>query len=76
MKEVSISEFRSKCFEFLDQVQNTVRPIRITRFGKPVAEIVPASSSRRWLGTMKGTARILGDIVGPTTSEDDWDAFR
>ena len=40
MKEV-ISEFRSKCLAMLRQVQNTKRPIRITKFGKPLAEIVP-----------------------------------
>ena len=79
MKEVAISEFKAKCLGMLEQVRKTRRPIRITRFGEPVAEIVPPSPQKRpanWLGCMAGTGRIVGDIVGPTGSEDDWEASR
>ena len=79
MKEVAISEFKAKCLGILEQVRKTRTPIRITRFGVPVAEIVPPSPGKRpanWLGCMAGTARIIGDIVGPTGSEDDWEASR
>jgi prevent-host-death family protein len=79
MKEVAISEFKAKCLGMLEQVRKTRKPIRITRFGKPVAEIVPPFPGKRpsnWLGCMAGTARTVGDIVGPTGSEDDWDASR
>jgi hypothetical protein len=44
-----------------------------------VAEVVPPSPAKpagRKLGTLEGTAEILGDIVGPTGSLDDWDAWR
>ena len=41
MKEVAISEFKAKCLALLQQVQKTKKPLRVTRFGKPVAEIVP-----------------------------------
>jgi len=76
VKEVSISEFRAKCYGLLEQVRKTRKPIRVTRFGKPVAEIMPSSRKKRpanWLGRMAGTARIVGDIVGPTGSDDDWE---
>jgi prevent-host-death family protein len=43
MKEVAISEFKAKCLGILEQVRKTRKPIRITRFGEPVAEIVPPS---------------------------------
>ena len=79
MKEVPISEFKANCGSILDQVRKTRRPIRITRFGKSIAEIVPpppAKRARRLLGSMAGTAEIIGDIVGPTGSLDDWDAFK
>jgi antitoxin (DNA-binding transcriptional repressor) of toxin-antitoxin stability system len=47
----------------------------VTRFGKPVAEVVPARAAKRksWLGCMKGTAEITGDIVGPIGSFDGWE---
>lgn len=41
MEEIAISEFKAKCLAILEQVRLTKTPIRVTRFGKPVAEIVP-----------------------------------
>jgi prevent-host-death family protein len=79
MKEVAISVFKAKCLGILEEVRKTRKPIRVTRFGKPVAEVVPPTPAQgkvRQLGFMAGTAEILGDIVGPIGSEDDWDANR
>ncbi len=79
MKEVAISEFKAKCLGILEEVRKTRKPIRVTRFGEPVAEVVPPTPKPRrksWLGSMAGSAEIVGDIVGPTGSFDDWDAFR
>jgi len=78
MKEIAISEFRAKCTAVLLRVQKTKKPIRITRFGKVVAEITPADSltNRDWIGSLKGKARILGDIVSPANDADDWEVLR
>jgi prevent-host-death family protein len=79
MKEVAVSEFKAKCLGLIEEVRKTRRPIRLTKFGEPVAELIPTSSEKtsgRRLGSGAGTAEILGDIVGPTGSLDDWDAWR
>ncbi len=79
MKEVAISEFKAKCLGMIEEVRKTRKPIRLTRFGKPVAEVVPTTPEehpKSWLGCMAGTAEILGDIVGPTGSLEDWEAGR
>lgn len=76
MKEIGISEFRVKCSAILEQVRKTRQPIRVTRHGKPLVEIMPPSTEKRKLGAMVGTGLILGDIVGPTGSLDDWEAWR
>jgi prevent-host-death family protein len=78
MKEVAISEFKAKCLSLLEQVQKTKKPIRITRFGKPVAEVVPTSPASRsdWMGSMKDRIEILGDIVSPANEESDWEVLR
>jgi prevent-host-death family protein len=79
MKEVAISEFKAKCLGMLEEVRKTRKPIRVTRFGKPVAEIVPPAPPKRgksWLGCMAGSAEIVGDIVGPIGSFDDWNASK
>ena len=49
MKEVAISEFKAKCLGILEEVRKTRKPIRVTRFGKPVAEVVPAYSGKALL---------------------------
>jgi prevent-host-death family protein len=69
MQEVPISRFKAKCLALLEQVRKTRKPIRITRHGKPVAEVVPPSPAqrrRKFLGTAADSFDILdNDIVGP-----------
>ena len=79
MKEMAISEFKAKCLAVLEQVRATKKPIRITRFGKPVAEVVPPTAVEdrtAWIGSMKGTFEILGDIVSPANEDDEWEVLR
>jgi prevent-host-death family protein len=78
MKEIAISEFKAKCLALLEQVQKTKKPIRVTRFGKPIAEVVPTSpvSQSDWMGSMKDRIEILGDIVSPANDESDWEVLR
>ncbi len=79
MNEVSISEFKAKCLALLEQVRKTKQPLRVVRHGKPVAEIVPPTENvdrMEWIGSMQGSAVILGDIISPATDEDDWEVLR
>jgi prevent-host-death family protein len=75
---VAISEFKAKCLALVAQVEKTKHPIRITRFGKPVAEVIPPSAQapENWIGSMKDKIEILGDIVSPANDEGDWEALR
>jgi prevent-host-death family protein len=79
MEQIAISEFKAKCLAVLERVRKTRKPIRVTRFGKAVAEVVPPSPSEEpaeWLGSMAGSFEILGDIVSPVIEESDWEAAR
>jgi prevent-host-death family protein len=79
MKEVAISEFKAKCLSMLEEVQKTKRPIRVTRFGKAIAEVVPAtpaSSKADWFGSMASSLIIKGDIVSPIIDLDEIEALR
>ncbi len=79
MEKIAISKFKATCLAVLEGVRRTRKPILVTRFGKPVAEIVPPPAPprpKRWLGCMKGTAQIQGDIVSPIVDEQDWEALR
>ena len=77
MDEIAISKFKAKCLAILERVRRTNEPILVTRFGKPVAEIVPPSSKKlppRRLGTLAGSVVIHGDIVSPIGDINDWEA--
>ena len=79
MDTMAISKFKATCLAALERVRKTGRPLRVTRFGKPVAEIrppTPAPAARNWLGARRATGKILGDIVAPTGELVDWEANR
>ncbi len=79
MEEIAISKFKATCLAVLERVRKTGKVVVVTRFGEPVAEVVPPHASRktkRWLGSRAGTGQIIGDIVSPASAEDDWDALR
>ena len=79
MEEIAISKFKATCLAVLERVRKTGKAVLVTRFGKPVAEVVPPRASKKpkhWVGSLAGTGQILGDIVSPASDEDDWEALR
>ena len=79
MERMAISKFKATCLAVLERVRRTGKRIQITRFGEPVAEVVPPSPPPRpknWIGSMSSTARVAGDIVSPATEEGDWEVLR
>ena len=74
---MAISQFKAQCLSVLERVRRTGRPLLVTRFGKPVAQVDPPPQGDRakLFGSMKGTGTIIGDIVSPLGT-DDWDVFR
>jgi prevent-host-death family protein len=79
MEEIAISKFKATCLKVIARVGKTHKPIRITRFGKPVAELIPPSTPpkpKRWLGAMRDTGEITGDIISPATDPEDWEVLR
>ena len=79
MEEIAVSKFKTTCLSVIERVRRTRKPIRLTRFGKPVAEVIPPSTAARsasWIGSMEGTGEILGDIVSPATDPEEWDVLR
>jgi prevent-host-death family protein len=78
METISVSQFKATCLAVLQRVKRTGKPVLITRFGEPVAEVVPPSpqaSKADWIGGMQGRAQVLGDIVSPALEPDSWKAL-
>jgi prevent-host-death family protein len=79
MDSIAISKFKATCLSVLERVRKTGRPIRVTRFGEPIAEVVPPTrieKPKRQLGTLRGTLRIVGDIVSPAADKNEWEVLR
>lgn len=78
METIPVSKFKATCLALLERVRKTGETIIVTKRGVPIAHVVPppdpVTDRKRGWGSMKGRIKILGDIVGPTSSEDEWDA--
>lgn len=76
MDTISVSKFKATCLAELERVRKTGQPLLITKRGVPLAQVVPPPPEpppKSWFGAMKGTVKILGDIVEPV-GDDDWEA--
>jgi prevent-host-death family protein len=79
VEQIAITKFKATCLSVLERVRKTRKPVLVTRFGVPVAKVVPPSAPERpagWLGAMAGTGRIEEDIVAPATEEKGWEVLR
>ena len=79
MEEMPISKFKATCLATLERVRRTGRPLRVTRFGEPIADITPPApgrAKRGWLGAMRGSARVAGDIRVPSSKLVRWDSIK
>ena len=79
MHSMPISKFKATCLAALERVRRTGRPLRVTRFGKPVADIHPPCPEvprGNWLGSMRGSAKIVGDVRAASSDLVEWEALR
>ena len=79
IREIAISKFKAKCLSLLEEVSKTKTPLRVTRRGKAIADVIPASSEaeeRTWIGSMAGSINIVGDIVSPVIDMETIEALK
>ena len=66
--QVAISEFKAKCLSLLDEVSKTKSPLRVTKRGRPIADVIPPRpepAEADWLGSMSDSTELIGDIISP-----------
>lgn len=62
MEQINASKFKEQCLTILDNLKP--QGIVITKHGKPVARLIPASSDcADLIGSMKGKIGVHGDIL-------------
>ena len=71
--QIGAGQFKARCLQLIDEVNQSRKPLIITKHGKPLAKLVPFDEKPLSLyGSMKGTVTINGDIVASTG--EIWDA--
>jgi prevent-host-death family protein len=75
MEVITISQFKATCLAVMDRVKRTGHPVLVTRRGEPVAIIDPPplpQKKQSWLGSFRSKGRIVGNVVSPVVTEDEW----
>ena len=73
MKTMAAGSFKARCLAVMDEVQAKRETIVITKRGKPVVKLVPADAEKDDIyGFLKGKAKIVGDIVSPALTREEW----
>ena len=79
IQKIAISKFKAQCLSLLEEVSKTRTPLRVTRRGKAIADVIPTSTEddeRSWIGSMSGSVDILGDVVSPVIDMEDIEALK
>lgn len=72
---IKASEFKAKCLQLMDEVNQTGKEIIITKNGKPVSKLVPIKKKPLSLfAAHQDEISITGDIISPLDIE--WEAMQ
>jgi prevent-host-death family protein len=73
MKKMPAGSFKTHCLAVMDQVQAKHETIVITKRGKPVAKLVPVNTETDEIyNFLEGKGSVVGDVVSPAISADEW----
>jgi prevent-host-death family protein len=70
---ISASDFKAQCLELMDRVRTDHEQIVVTKYGEPVAKLVPFDEDiPDIVGFMRGSVLAYGDLIAPI--DESWDA--
>jgi prevent-host-death family protein len=73
MKKMAAGAFKANCLAVMDDVQTKRETVVITKHGKPVAKLVPINTDEDEIyNFLAGKGTIVGDVVSPAISSDEW----
>ena len=83
MRQMAAGEFKAKCLAIMDELNETGRPLLVTKRGEPSVRIFPAGNgakrNRSIIGRLEGVMKINGDpddLVKPIFPLEDWDMLK
>ena len=74
--QIGAAEFKATCLELMDRVRETAVEYVVTKYGEPVAKLVPYTTGARprLFGSMKGTVLGYERPFDPIDGDYDIDA--
>ena len=75
VREVAASDLKNSWHEYLERVVQGREEVVVTRYGKPIARLIPVEDEGETggiFGALAGTVTVVGDIIGPI--EEEWEA--
>ena len=78
MTTLLVSDFKARCFAILDRVHSAGETVLVTRRGKPLVRVVPATerpACPRKLGALTGEASAKGNIVHAGFA-NEWESLK
>jgi prevent-host-death family protein len=73
VKKMAAGVFKAKCLAVMDEVHDKRETVIITKHGKPVAKLVPVGAEKDEIyGFLAGKGRVVGDVVSPAFSLEEW----
>jgi prevent-host-death family protein len=77
MKKIAAGYFKTNCLALMDEVQAKHETVVITKHGKPVAKLVPVETeANETYGFLVGKGSVVGDIVSPGLTSEEWGNLR
>jgi prevent-host-death family protein len=68
-RTMAAAAFKAGCLAVLDRVAATGESVVVTKWGRPVAEVVPVKQRRAT--PLAGSVKVHGDLTAPVF--EDWD---
>ena len=83
LRRMAAGEFKAKCLAIMDEVNETGRPLLITKRGQPSIKIFPARKFEKkrdsFIGRLEGVMTIVGDpddLIKPIFPLEDYDMLK
>ena len=77
MEEIKLTNVQEDIYSIIETVIRSRQPVLISDKGKLLVKIVPFahSEAESWLGCMRSTGKITGDIISPAEDIPTWDVL-
>ncbi|MEA2007874.1 MAG: hypothetical protein U9O54_02045 [Chloroflexota bacterium] len=77
MEEIRLTTFQENINNIITTITHSREPVLISDKGKYLVKIVPVAYSEPepWLGCMRDTGEITGDIISPAEDNHVWEVL-